>query len=52
MRTLRKILAVLFPPLVVLAYGTKREWYINLALTLLFYIPGSIHALMIVTQRT
>ncbi len=48
--TLRKICAVLFPPLACLAWGTKRDWYINLPLTCCFYLPGSMHALNVVCR--
>lgn len=47
-----KILAVLFPPLVVLFIRkSKMQWYLNLALTACLYIPGSIHALYVVCSR-
>jgi len=44
------ILAILLPPLAVyLKKGVKKDFWINLILTLLFYLPGIIHALIVVT---
>ena len=48
MSLLRVILAIILPPLAVgLAYGIGKQFFINLLLTLLGYIPGVIHALII-----
>lgn len=45
---LRIIVAIILPPLgVALAYGIGKQFFINLILTLLGYIPGIIHALII-----
>lgn len=45
------ILAILLPPLaVVLKKGLGSDFVINLVLTLLFFVPGLIHALWIVTK--
>ena len=42
------ILAILLPPLAVgLEYGLGGKFFLNLLLTLLGYIPGLIHALLI-----
>jgi len=43
------IVAILLPPLAVaLKDGVGKSLVINIILTLLFYIPGLIHALMVV----
>lgn len=45
------ILAILLPPLAVgLLYGIGIEFWISLILTLLFYIPGMVYALIMVLQ--
>jgi uncharacterized membrane protein YqaE (UPF0057 family) len=45
---LKIILAIILPPLAVgLEYGIGSKFLINLLLTLLGYIPGVIHALLI-----
>mgnify|MGYP001812131600 CR=1 FL=1 len=45
------IVAVLIPPLaVILDKGLGKDFIINLVLTLLFFIPGLIHALWLVTK--
>lgn len=46
---LKVILAIILPPLAIaLEFGvSSREFLINLLLTLLGYIPGLIHALII-----
>ena len=47
------ILAILIPPLAVgLLVGITNEFWLNLLLTILFYIPGLIHALYIVFRET
>ena len=47
------ILAILLPPLAVgLLVGLTGEFWLNLLLTILFYIPGLIHALYIVFRET
>jgi uncharacterized membrane protein YqaE (UPF0057 family) len=46
------ILAILLPPVAVfLKAGAGKDLVINIILTLLFYIPGVIHALWIVTKK-
>lgn len=46
------ILAILIPPLAVgLLYGIGTEFWISLVLTLLFYVPGLIYALIKVFQK-
>lgn len=43
------ILAILLPPLAVaLKAGLGKQFLINLILTLIFWLPGAIHALIVV----
>ncbi|MBB4658157.1 YqaE/Pmp3 family membrane protein [Parvularcula dongshanensis] len=52
MDILRIILAILLPPLgVFLQVGIGPQFWINVILTLLGYIPGIIHALYIILTR-
>ncbi len=52
MDVLRIILSVLLPPLgVFLQEGIKPQFWINIVLTLLGYIPGIIHAVWIIARR-
>lgn len=45
------ILAILLPPLsVFLKKGLSQDLVINIMLCLLFYLPGAIHALWLVTK--
>ena len=49
---LRIVLAVLLPPLgVFLQVGFSLQFFINILLTLLGYIPGIIHAVWIIARR-
>jgi len=51
MKILQIILAIILPPVgVALKAGLGRDFVINLVLTLLFFIPGLIHALWIVLK--
>lgn len=46
------ILAVLLPPLgVFLEVGLGLHFWINLVLTLFFYIPGLVHAIWIIARK-
>lgn len=45
------LLAILFPPLAVLLCNKPFQAFINLLLTLFFYIPGLIHALLVVSNH-
>ena len=48
MSLLKVILAIILPPLAVgLTYGIGSAFFINLILTLLGWLPGVIHALII-----
>lgn len=44
------LLAVLCPPLAVLAIGSRSEAIANLGWTLLFFIPGVVNALAVVDR--
>lgn len=44
---MRYLLAIILPPIAVLICGKPVQAIINLILTLLFWIPGMIHALFI-----
>jgi uncharacterized membrane protein YqaE (UPF0057 family) len=54
---MRYLLAVILPPVAVLICGKPIQAVLNLVLTLLFWIPGLIHAIFVVNayyadQRT
>ena len=54
---MRYLLAIILPPVAVLICGKPIQALINLVLTVLFWIPGMIHALFVVNgyyadQRT
>lgn len=52
MDVVRVILAILLPPLgVFLQVGLGTQFWINVILTILGYIPGIIHALYIILSR-
>jgi uncharacterized membrane protein YqaE (UPF0057 family) len=52
MDVLRIIAAILLPPLgVFLQVGIGMQFWINIVLTLLGYIPGIIHAVWIILKR-
>ena len=52
MDILRIIAAVLLPPLgVFLQVGLTGQFFLNILLTLLGYIPGIIHAIWIIARR-
>ena len=49
MKLIAALLAILFPPLGVLLVGASATTFvINLILTLLFYIPGLLHAWFVI----
>lgn len=51
MNLIRIILALLLPPLgVFLQVGFGAQFWINILLTLLGYIPGMIHALWVIVK--
>lgn len=52
MDIIRIIIAILLPPLgVFLQVGIGRDFWINLVLTVLGYIPGIIHAVWVIARR-
>ena len=52
MDVLRILLAILLPPLgVFLQVGIGLQFWLNILLTLLGYIPGIIHAVYIIVRR-
>ncbi|MEM6650471.1 MAG: YqaE/Pmp3 family membrane protein [Pseudomonadota bacterium] len=52
MDIIRIILSIIIPPLgVFLQEGLKTQFWINLILTILGYIPGIIHAIWIILRR-
>jgi len=52
MDLLRIILAIILPPLgVFLQVGIGAQFWINILLTLLGYIPGIVHAVWIIAKR-
>jgi len=52
MDILRIILAIILPPVgVFLQVGIGAQFWINILLTLLGYIPGIIHAVWIIARR-
>jgi uncharacterized membrane protein YqaE (UPF0057 family) len=52
MDLLRILLAILLPPLgVFLQVGLGLQFWLNILLTLLGYIPGIVHAVWIIARR-
>ena len=52
MDLIRVILSILLPPLgVFLQVGFTGQFFLNILLTLLGYIPGIIHAVWIIAKR-
>jgi uncharacterized membrane protein YqaE (UPF0057 family) len=52
MDIVRIILAIILPPLgVFLQVGIGAQFWINILLTLLGYIPGIVHAVWIIAKR-
>jgi uncharacterized membrane protein YqaE (UPF0057 family) len=45
------LLAIVLPPLAVLLCGKPVQAFLNIILTLLFWIPGVIHAIMVVSEH-
>jgi uncharacterized membrane protein YqaE (UPF0057 family) len=53
MKILNLVLAVLLPPVgVFLTYGVSTTLFINIALTFLGWIPGSIHAVWAIAKHS
>ncbi|MDY6897938.1 MAG: YqaE/Pmp3 family membrane protein [Cyanobacteriota bacterium] len=52
MDVIRIIIAVVIPPLgVFLQVGLGKDFWINILLTLLGYIPGLVHAIWIIAKK-
>jgi uncharacterized membrane protein YqaE (UPF0057 family) len=49
--TILYLIAIIFPPLAVLLAGKPIQAVLNLVLTLFFYIPGLIHAILVVHDK-
>lgn len=47
---MRYFLAIILPPLAVLLCGKPVQFVLNIILTLLFWIPGMIHAILVVNS--
>lgn len=47
---MRYLLAILLPPVAVLSCGKPFQALLNLLLTLCFWLPGVIHAVLVVNQ--
>ncbi|WP_025025721.1 YqaE/Pmp3 family membrane protein [Caldalkalibacillus mannanilyticus] len=45
------LLAILLPPVAVLLCGKPIQALINFFLTLFFWVPGAIHACMVVSEK-
>ena len=45
---MRYLIAIILPPLAVLLCGKPVQFFINILLTLLFWVPGVIHAILVV----
>jgi uncharacterized membrane protein YqaE (UPF0057 family) len=53
MNVLRIILAILLPPLgVFLTVGFGMHFWLNILLTIFFYIPGLVHAIWIIATKS
>lgn len=51
-RVLRILLAILLPPVgVLVTVGFGAQFWLNLLLTLLGYVPGVVHAIWIISHR-
>ncbi len=45
------LVAILFPPLAVLLVGKPIQALLNFVLTLIFYFPGLIHAILVINAH-
>jgi uncharacterized membrane protein YqaE (UPF0057 family) len=48
---MRYFLAIILPPVAVLLCGKPVQFVLNIFLTLLFWIPGVIHAILVVNSH-
>lgn len=52
MDLIRILLSILLPPLgVFLQVGLGKHFWINVLLTLFFYIPGLVHAIWVIAKK-
>jgi len=52
MDLMRILIAILLPPLgVFLQVGIGKHFWINIVLTLLGYIPGIVHAVLVIAKK-
>jgi uncharacterized membrane protein YqaE (UPF0057 family) len=45
------LLAILLPPIAVLFCGKPIQFILNIILTLCFYLPGAVHAILVVNSH-
>jgi uncharacterized membrane protein YqaE (UPF0057 family) len=50
MKALRYFFCVVFPPLAVLLTGRMGSFFLSLLLTVAFWVPGTIHAILVVND--
>lgn len=48
---MRYLLAIILPPVAVLLCGKPLQFLLNILLTLFFWIPGVIHAILVVNSH-
>jgi len=48
---MRYLLAILLPPVAVLMCGKPIQFLLNIILTLCFWLPGAIHAILVVNKH-
>lgn len=48
---MKYFIAIILPPLAVLLCGKPVQFVLNVILTLLFWIPGMIHAILVVNSH-
>lgn len=48
---MRYLIAIIMPPLAVLLCGKPFQFILNIILSLCFYLPGLLHALLVVSSH-
>jgi uncharacterized membrane protein YqaE (UPF0057 family) len=48
---MRYLLAIILPPVAVLLCGKPVQFILNIFLTMLFWVPGAIHAILVVNSH-
>jgi uncharacterized membrane protein YqaE (UPF0057 family) len=48
---MRYLLAIILPPVAVLLCGKPIQFLLNIVLTLLLWIPGAVHAILVVNSH-